>query len=205
MKEQVQYVEVRSLKKGEIIFCAGEPGDCAYMVERGTVGIYDRYGTPEQKLLRALGPGSVFGEMGMVRGFPRSADAVSEESNTGISRVGWDTLGRYFSESPSKVIDIMQQMAQRTQELSDGYIDACCAVSELLAQRDRLVEDNRRMERIINRLRQTQAANGPAEPDEVPVWRKLENESTGQESRRYKKYATAYSRYLKKQGGSDKK
>ena len=201
MAEQTQYIEVQSLQKGEVIFRQGDEGSWAYVVERGAVGIYSGYGTQEQKLLKRLEPGSFFGEMGMVRGFPRSADAVAEEANTGVSKIGWDTLGRYFSQSPSRIVAIMQQMAQRISELSDDYLSACGAVRELLEQRDVLAEDNqrisRKMERILNQMPADEDA--VSEMERIPAWRSLDNEGKLSESRaRYKKFTSAYSSYIRK-------
>lgn len=59
---------------GEIIFHEGDPAECAYIIERGRVGIYvNREG--EQITLNELGAGEILGEMAVMDQYPRTATA----------------------------------------------------------------------------------------------------------------------------------
>ena len=63
---------------GVEIFAEGDSADCAYLVEEGWVEIFvDRQGS--RHLLSLIGPGEIFGEMGVIDGSPRSASAVAAE------------------------------------------------------------------------------------------------------------------------------
>ncbi len=137
MEDKSQYVEILNFNKGETIFREGNPGGCMYEVQAGRVGIVANYGTENVTVLTELREGAFFGEMGMVRGFPRSATAVALDHRTSVSVITWDTMGFYFKDSPSKVVGIMQQMSTRINELSDDYLDACGAVTELLERQDK--------------------------------------------------------------------
>jgi CRP-like cAMP-binding protein len=55
-----------------VIFEAGDGADCVYVVQRGTVEIR-RSGT----VIETVGEGGIFGEMAMIDGSTRSADAVA--------------------------------------------------------------------------------------------------------------------------------
>ena len=44
-------MEIKALREGEILFRQGDPGDCMYEVYFGRIGVYSKFGTPEQKLL----------------------------------------------------------------------------------------------------------------------------------------------------------
>ncbi len=173
-------------RKGRIVFCEGDPGDCMYVVESGRIGIFAAYGKPEEKCLTELGEGSFFGEMAMVRGLPRSATAVVMDNDTVIRTVTWETLGTYFREAPAKVVGIMQQMGRRIEELSRDYIGACGAVTELTEQRKALLEENRALhEKLADNM----------DPSKMPAWRRIEGESCGREDERFRHYMEEYRRY----------
>ena len=67
----------RSWRAGASIFVQDDPGTSMMLVRSGTVRI--GYPTPEGRtfLLAELGPGSVFGEIALLDGGPRSADATA--------------------------------------------------------------------------------------------------------------------------------
>ncbi|HRO12124.1 Crp/Fnr family transcriptional regulator, partial [Amaricoccus sp.] len=67
----------RSWHAGGTIFVQDDPGTSMMLVRSGTVRI--GYPTPEGRsfLLAELGPGAVFGEIALLDGGPRSADATA--------------------------------------------------------------------------------------------------------------------------------
>ncbi len=58
---------------GEVIFREGDRGEGFFVIRRGTVEI--RSGN---RLLETLGENEIFGEMALIDGEPRSADAVAK-------------------------------------------------------------------------------------------------------------------------------
>jgi CRP-like cAMP-binding protein len=69
----------RRYAKGQAVFHQGEAGTSLYLIESGAVKILIT--TPEGKglVLRLLGPGDFFGELSLLDGEPRSADAIAQE------------------------------------------------------------------------------------------------------------------------------
>ena len=71
-------------KAGQAVFRENDPGDGFYWIRTGKIRI-SRQVVPEGKkekqeqLLTVLTAGSIFGEMALVDGAPRSADAVAED------------------------------------------------------------------------------------------------------------------------------
>jgi EAL domain-containing protein (putative c-di-GMP-specific phosphodiesterase class I) len=61
---------------GEVLYRQGEPSDCAWLVERGSVELVSRQGRREISH-GVLGPGELIGELGMLDGAPRSATAIA--------------------------------------------------------------------------------------------------------------------------------
>lgn len=64
----------RSYLKDEVIFDAGDEGQALYIVVAGEVLICAQ-GEPESGRIAVLGPGSFFGELALLDGGPRSAQA----------------------------------------------------------------------------------------------------------------------------------
>ena len=65
----------------EVIFREGEPANYAYVVESGLVEISTSVGG-ERRVLTALGPGNMFGELAALDGTPRSATATAITDTT---------------------------------------------------------------------------------------------------------------------------
>lgn len=66
------------VQAGQTIFCEDDPSDFAYLVEDGWVEIRARKADGIRPL-SLVGPGEIFGEMGLIDGSPRSASAVAKE------------------------------------------------------------------------------------------------------------------------------
>ena len=67
-------MERRSFKEGETIFAAGDASDCAYLIVVGSVRVHLPHG-----IVKVLGRGEIFGEMGLIDSRPRSATVVAAE------------------------------------------------------------------------------------------------------------------------------
>jgi CRP-like cAMP-binding protein len=63
---------------GQRIFNQGDPGDAAYIIEQGRVGIYLKPSEGEEEVeLGTIEPGGLFGEMAVIDGGQRMASAVA--------------------------------------------------------------------------------------------------------------------------------
>lgn len=67
-----------TFEKGKIIFKQGDIGDVAYVVQSGEVEIA-RTVKGRRKVLGQIGIGGMFGEMALVDGKPRMAEAVASK------------------------------------------------------------------------------------------------------------------------------
>jgi EAL domain-containing protein (putative c-di-GMP-specific phosphodiesterase class I) len=72
--------QIRSLKANEVIFREGDIGDCAYLIESGSVLIYLNKDGVEYPL-KVLGKGEVFGEMSLIDNSLRSASCRTQEKS----------------------------------------------------------------------------------------------------------------------------
>ena len=123
-------MEVKTFKKGEILFRQGDPGDCLYAVYTGKVGVYSRFGTPEEKLLKEYYPDQYFGEMGLLDRAPRSATAVALEKDTSVGVITEESFGEFFEENPVRVLMVMQQLSSNLRHRTKAYVEVCKEIQE---------------------------------------------------------------------------
>ena len=123
-------MDIKKFPRGKVICREGDPGDCMYNVQYGSVGIFHDYGGPNEKLLATLMSDEFFGEMGLLDHAPRSATAVSLDNETVIEFISESDFYEYFEKNPSKVLLLMQQMCSRLRRTTRDYVHACNTVKE---------------------------------------------------------------------------
>jgi len=74
-KEITRRVSRRTLAKGELLFNVGDISESLYVLAEGRIRIWTVAASGAEVTLNVLTPGSVFGEIGMLDGSPRTAGA----------------------------------------------------------------------------------------------------------------------------------
>ena len=69
----------RNVRRGQVLFTAGDPSDTLILVISGRVKVVVRSADGAELTLTIIQPGSMFGEIGIADGGPRSADAEALE------------------------------------------------------------------------------------------------------------------------------
>jgi CRP/FNR family cyclic AMP-dependent transcriptional regulator len=72
-----RYAKHSTLKRGAAIFSKGDPGNSLYAVISGTVKMSITSADGRSAILNLIGPGEIFGEIALLDGRARSADATS--------------------------------------------------------------------------------------------------------------------------------
>jgi CRP/FNR family transcriptional regulator, cyclic AMP receptor protein len=92
---------------GDVIFEAGDPGDLFFVVREGTVAL-----SANGRVLEEVGPGGIFGELGLLERVPRSATATAA---TDCDLVALDERGFIFhvSQTPFFALTVMRVLAER--------------------------------------------------------------------------------------------
>src|SRR6202048_4500717 len=72
-----RYAKHTTVKRGATIFCRGDPGNSLFAVISGTVKISISSPDGRNAILNLIGAGEIFGEMGVLGGAARSADATA--------------------------------------------------------------------------------------------------------------------------------
>jgi CRP-like cAMP-binding protein len=108
----------RSLGPEEILFFKGDPGDALYVVRRGQIRIATGTDEGRRLTLNLLGPGDVFGEVAILDGRPRTADAVAVEATELFMVHRRDLLG-LLSHRPAMAARFIELMCERIRWMSD--------------------------------------------------------------------------------------
>lgn len=121
---------VTTYSKGKIIFREGDEGIHMYQIQGGSVGIYEKYGTDQQKRLTTLYTNAFFGEMGMIDNEKRSATAVVEEDGTMLECIAAGDMQALFEKNPLEVDMILSHLSKRLRRLTLDYMNACTKAAE---------------------------------------------------------------------------
>ncbi|MBC7780590.1 MAG: cyclic nucleotide-binding domain-containing protein [Proteobacteria bacterium] len=103
--------ETRSFDADQVIFQAGEAGDCMYVVLEGQVELSVR-----GQVLERLGPGGVLGEMALIDREPRSASAITT-SDTRLVPIRRDRFDALVQEDPEFSIQLMRVIVGRLRRM----------------------------------------------------------------------------------------
>ena len=115
------YIREQHIPKATELFHQDDPGDAMYLITKGGVRIY-RYSSAGREItLALLRTGQFFGEMSLLDGMPRSANAMTIENTDFIILKRNDFLN-VLKSSPGIAIKILKDMSVRVRD-ADAMIE----------------------------------------------------------------------------------
>lgn len=106
----------KKFRDGEVIVRQGDVGDCMYIIQQGSVGVFHVQDGREIQLTQ-LGVGDFFGEMAIVERELRSAD-VRAVGDVRVLTIDKRTFLSRVHDDPSLAYRIMQKLSGRIRELN---------------------------------------------------------------------------------------
>ena len=137
--------------KDQVIFREGDNARTMYDILSGKVGIYKNYGAENEQQIIVMEAGQVFGEMGMIEYYPRSATAVALE-DTVVEELGESEIRDYFKTRPEKLLQLMKVLSQRVRETTQKYMDVCRVIND--HEKARLAKNAEEMEKLRMEMEQ---------------------------------------------------
>jgi CRP/FNR family transcriptional regulator, cyclic AMP receptor protein len=106
------------LDGGEMLFQKGDPGDALYGVRRGQIRIETGASDGNRLTLNFLGPGDLFGEVAVLDGQSRTADAAAGEPTELFVLRREDFLG-FLEREPPVAVKLIMLLCQRIRWMSE--------------------------------------------------------------------------------------
>jgi len=117
----------RDFPAGSRIFRRGDPGAALYVISHGAVEISVETTTGKKVVLGQLGPGDFFGELSLLDGRERTADAHAMEP-TGAMEIDREALEGLFRKHPGAALDVLTVSGKRLRE-ADRLLQSASSVS----------------------------------------------------------------------------
>ncbi len=99
-------------KKDEEIIQEGTLSDCAYIIGEGRVEVSKKLPNGDKQIIGVLNKNEIFGEMGLIDGFPRSASVIALE-DCSISIITQDSFNNLAQHKPEALMTILKVLAKR--------------------------------------------------------------------------------------------
>src|SRR5213080_1751879 len=110
--ELCELLESLDCKAGAVLFRAGDEGNAMYIIEQGKVRICVRAKDGHDVTLTELHRGDFFGEMALLDGEPRSADArVAEDARLAV--LSREHFLSFVSSNPNVALEMLTALANR--------------------------------------------------------------------------------------------
>lgn len=116
--ELCELLENLDCKAGALLFRAGDDGDAMYLIEEGTVRIFVRAKDGHEVTLTELQRGDFFGEMALLDGKPRSADAQVVE-NARLAVLSREHFLSFTRSNPNVALEMLTALANRLRQTDE--------------------------------------------------------------------------------------
>ena len=113
-----RYARHTTLKRGGTLFSKGDPGNSLYAVISGTVKMSVSSADGRNAILNIIGPGEIFGEMALLTGRTRSADAIAN-SSCELFVIDRREFIPFVKSQPALAMKFIELLCERLRQTSD--------------------------------------------------------------------------------------
>ena len=111
-------VDAVSLKAGETLFQAGEPGESLFVVRSGSIELFIKDTVGQKIVLTISEAGDLFGELSLLDSGPRTATALAL-SDTELLMLDRDDLLLLFQKRPDAALNMLAAMSTMTRKADE--------------------------------------------------------------------------------------
>ena len=122
LKPLLRVAMLRHVPRHTVVLHAGDHTDNIYFVLSGVLKVQISDEEGREVILSMLGPGELFGEMGVLDDHPRSATVLAVESSE-VVVIGKDDFKQCLAENPDVSLFIMRNLTKRLR-LADRNIES---------------------------------------------------------------------------------
>jgi len=106
----------RRYAKGSVLFLQGDPGNALYVIESGHVKMVVTSPDGKELIIAMRGPGEFFGDMALLDGEPRSADAVAAD-DCQVLILQRDDFARFIETHPQTAMRLVAELSRRIRRM----------------------------------------------------------------------------------------
>ena len=115
--------QTRTLVRGDVLFAEGDEPDQLYVVLAGRLAIANRSVDGRESVLALMEPGDLFGELAMLDGLPRSAEARALEPSR-VLAVPYGPVRALFEREPSLLWSVVRMLSGRMRNTDEALADS---------------------------------------------------------------------------------
>ena len=113
----------RTLRRGDVVFAEGAIPEHLYVVEDGRIAIASRSDDGRESVFALMERGELFGEMGLLDGLGRSAQARALEPSR-ITEIPYGPVRATFEERPALLWGVVALLAGRLRSMDSQLADS---------------------------------------------------------------------------------
>jgi CRP-like cAMP-binding protein len=113
----------RELRRGDVVFEEGAPPENLYVVEDGRIAIASKSIDGRESVFALMEPGELFGEMGLLDGLGRSAEARALEPSR-VIEVPYEPVRAVFEAKPELLWGVVALLAGRLRSMDTALADS---------------------------------------------------------------------------------
>src|SRR5260370_12676783 len=113
-----EYLTIHDYPKSAVVFRKGDPGDAMYLIDIGKVRISITDADGHVVTLAEFGPGDFFGDMAMLDGQGRSANAVATE-NARLAKLTRDDFLSFMRSDPGVTLELLTALTARLRRTAE--------------------------------------------------------------------------------------
>jgi CRP-like cAMP-binding protein len=110
--------EVRDVPRGDHLFHQGDNADSGFVIQRGAFRIDDGAGAE-----MVAGPGTLLGELALLRPMPRPSSAMAIEYST-VIRISRSLFQRVLESDPAAALRLRDAFVNRTSQIASDILIA---------------------------------------------------------------------------------
>lgn len=111
------------LIRGDVVFSEAAEPDRLFVVLSGRIAIANRSVDGRESVMALMEAGDLFGEMGMLDGLPRSAEARALETSAVLS-IGYGPVKAVLEHAPERLWGVVRMLAGRLRTTDEALADS---------------------------------------------------------------------------------
>ncbi len=124
LNDLIGSLRLKSLKQGQALFWKGDEGTALYIVKKGTIKIVLPSTEGDEIIVTMFSEGDFFGEMALLDGEPRSADAVAIEPSE-VFVLSRNNFLSFLQSNVNAIKSILSLLSKRLRRTDSMLEDTC--------------------------------------------------------------------------------